>query len=187
MNNERRLNWLIPLSLLLGAVALVWWLDQRQRTAPEAHLEHPQNADYYVLNATITQTSEQGEPAYKMTAERVLYFPDRHSTMEVVHATSLGGADSNWDLKADEGWVSPDRDRVDLTGNVVMHGELGDEPVVVKSTAISIYPNDERITSDQPVEIDGDRHHTTAIGMRGEFNARKLELLADVETTVIQE
>lgn len=186
MTSERRLHWAIPLALLAVAIALVWWLDQRQRNAPQAHLEHPENADYYVLQATITQTNAGGEPAYRMTADRMLYFPDGHSKLETVHARSLGGAESNWDLRAERGWISPDHEQVDLMGNVVMKGNLGEDPVVVKSPAISIFPEEERLRSAEPVVITGDRHQTTAVGMRGEFTARKLELLRNVETKIIR-
>lgn len=182
MNTERKVSWVIPVTLLIIAITLVWWLDQRRRTAPEARIEHPQNADYYLLTAKITTTNVFGKPAYEMTADKILYFPDRTTSLETVHAYALGGAESNWDARAQQGWVNAENDQINLMGNVTMIGNIGEEPVTVKSEAMTIYPDDERIESDQLVTIQADTHETQAQGMRGEFRTRRLELFNNVET-----
>lgn len=184
MNTQRRFSWTLPLFLLGGALLGVWLLDERRRSAADASIEHPDNADYYVLNARLTSTNPQGQPAYEMTADKVLYFADGTSGLQQVHAYALGGSSSAWDLRADRGRISADGNRVDLMDNVRMEGELKGKPILVTTQAITVYPDTEQLESAAAVNIKGDIHVTDAVGMRGEFSKRRLELLSNVKTII---
>jgi lipopolysaccharide export system protein LptC len=115
----------VRFALLLGAALLTGFIVLRgpsteDPTAPRARL----GLGYYVKGARLLGTGPDGQILYRVTttaAEQQL--ADGTITMRDVNVDYVPAAEVPWKLQADRGQIPPDRNIIELMGNVVASTE----------------------------------------------------------------
>jgi len=175
--------------LLLSALAAGSYylaeLSRRLATEPgSAVLRH--EPDYFVEKLVFTRVNAQGQPAFRLSAERMVHFPDdlstEYSRPEVV---SLDADKPMLRMVGDTGKSSADGIETHLYGNVVMTREAGggDPAMTVRTDHVIIYSDTEIARTDRPVTIERGDSTLTGVGMEFDNSARSLTVESRVRGT----
>ena len=109
---------------LLVFTGLFWWLPQAL-TAPAMTFTgiKSRDPDYYIENFNITAMSGHGRPKYVLKGAGLVHFPNEENThIDRPYLVQFGQAGAQNDpptvTTADAGWISPDGNRLLMSGNV---------------------------------------------------------------------
>jgi len=176
---------LLLLAVLAGGSYYLAEMSRRLATGPApAELRH--EPDYFVERLVFTRVNAEGDPAFRLSAERMVHYPDDRSTEyrnpEVV---SLDPAKPLLRLVGDTGTSSADGVETHLRGNVVMTRAAGggDPAMTVRTDHVVIYSDTEIARTDRPVVIERGGSTLTGVGMEFDNSARSLTVDSRVRGT----
>jgi lipopolysaccharide export system protein LptC len=147
----------------------------------QASLRH--EPDYFVEGLVFTRVSARGDPAFRLSAERMVHYPDdqaaEYTRPEVV---SLDPARPQLRVVSDRGRSGSDGVETHLDGNVVMTREAGDgDPAMtIRTDHVVIYSDTEIAKTDRPVTIERGGSTLTGVGMQFDNPARSLTVDSQV-------
>lgn len=190
-------NLIVAIGLTLGLFAVVvylapWTEDHSAESIPDALRTEP---DLYLRNARITQYQHDGSVKYELESEQILHFDERaHTELTRPHLLLHNNQTYPWDIQAQVGRVevlptkSGTEEVVYLSGDVVMDNNHPESRLIVRSQAMTIYPDRQFVETNQSVTIDTDIGQTLAEGMQGDLQGGLLKLFSTparkVQTTV---
>jgi LPS export ABC transporter protein LptC len=169
----------ISIAALLAALVIGYGVLMRsapEEDALQAELEQP---GYYLNDAVITQTREDGELDMRVVAARIEQRQSGDSiSMRTVRVDYFRTPEQNWLLSADTGLVPADSRLVHLQGNVEL------KPADTASTAASLRTDALAIdtqrgvaySTSSPVRIRFGQHELTVQGFRADLNSEKIRL-----------
>ena len=176
---------LILLGLLAGLTFYLADLASRDlvRSGPRKVTHEP---DYFVERFALTRLDAQGQPAFKMSALRLVHFPDDDST-EYVKPTlvSLDSRKPQVTLNADRGRSTSEGIETHLYDNVVLtRAAVGDNPLLRATTEyVLLLSEDDIARTDRPVKITNGPSTLTGVGMEFNNSTRQFEVLSQVKGT----
>lgn len=171
------------LGALLAAALASGALLLRVREKPAAEAGPPQlGIGYYLKDATLSGTGEDGRVLYRLSASSVVQAPgDGSVRMEQVTVDYDPATDVPWTLRADQGRMRSGGKIMELSGNVVAATRGTAAPVATISTNyLEFDPDTDTATTSSKVVIDYAGSVVTAKGLRAMLRQDRLELLADV-------
>ena len=182
------MNWRMPLSMLLlaAAVAASWLLVQQplpQDLTRAEGQESESETGYYALHATVIGTQKNGDKLYELNARKILHYPhDNSVTLHDVHLRYHPEGNVPWTLQSDSGRLPGGTDVIELSGNVrvVSHPDDESDQVVVTTTRLDIFPEEDLATTEAAVDIRKGSHTLAGIGMKAYLKEERLELLSNV-------
>ncbi|MFO1362421.1 MAG: LPS export ABC transporter periplasmic protein LptC [Burkholderiales bacterium] len=182
-----RTNTLFTLGLAAGLAALTFWLElivsAPSGTTSAARARVP---EFVVDGITATAMDEGGRAESRLTAERLLYYPDEELT-EVVEPrlTQFPVKGPPVRVTAERGTVNREGDDVRLYGNVVVvRDPVGDRPPLrMDTTYLQVFPKTEQARTPEPVLITEGSSRLAGVGMEFDNAKRTLELKARVSGT----
>lgn len=136
--------------------------------------------DYFVEQFMLTRLNKQGEPMYRMSAERMVHYPDDDSfEFQRPMMVSLNPDKPRMTLQAARGTSTAEGEVTHLHGNVEMVREAGEnQPRMTVETDYMMLRADQDIaSSDKPVRIQYGESTLTGVGM--EFNNATRQLRVD--------
>ena len=169
------------LSLLLLAVLAAgsYYLAEMSRRMasepPRSGARH--EPDYFVEQLVFTRVNAQGEPAFRLSAERMLHYPDDQSTEYFAPSVvSLDPLKPTLKMVGDTGTSSADGIETHLRGDVVITRDAtATEPAMtVRTDHLVIYSDTEIARTDRPVTIERGTSTLTGVGMEFDNSARSL-------------
>ena len=171
---------LIVLAVLALGSAIV--LLRNSDSGNEADASLRLGIGYYMKRASLIGTGDDGAVLYRLNAESVTQNIKQGAVDLVdVHVIYDPETEVAWDLRADTGHMPPDSSVVQLIGNVVAStiDEI-DSPMTIRTEFLEL--DIETYTADTPrrVTLDQEANRVVATGMRADFKADRLQLLADV-------
>ncbi|WP_153111492.1 LPS export ABC transporter periplasmic protein LptC [Propionivibrio limicola] len=148
---------LFPLSILAALAVLTFWL----RYATDLPSEHSDgkfrhDPDYVIGDAQLRKLDENGVLQYTLNAKEIHHYPDDDSTdLRQPHLVYQKAQKPTVTMSADQGRLSQDNERVDLTGNVrvLRAATPKDAELVLTTTELTVLPDDEKAFTDKPVLI----------------------------------
>lgn len=190
----------VRFTLLLGAALLTGFLVFRSpstddATPAAAHL----GFGYYVKDARLTGTGPDGQILYRVTttaAEQVL--ADGTITMRNVTVDYEPAAQVPWKLRADRGQIPPDRNIIELLGNVVAtteatavspavsqadaaaKGRTSTAPLLIRTDYLELDPEAYIARTERFVAVERDRDTLRARGMRVYLKQDRLQFNSEV-------
>jgi lipopolysaccharide export system protein LptC len=178
-------------ALLLGALAaLTWWLDaQVQAPVPHANANARHDPDLFLTNFRAERFDERGQVREALTAERAEHHPDDGSVDFVRPTLTLTAPEQpQFTVTALQGWISGDQDVATFRGNVQadraasVPGQRGPSagPMRLTSDFLRVFPDDERVETDQPVTIEEPRGIIRGVGMDFDNRTRMLHVKSGV-------
>lgn len=178
----------LSLLLLAALAAGSYYLAEmsRRMTIEPGSTALRHEPDYFVEKLVFTRVNAQGEPAFRLSAERMVHYPDdlstEYSRPEVV---SLDTEKPRLRLVGDTGKSSADGVETHLYGDVVMTREAGggDPAMTVRTDHVVIYSDTEIVKTDRPVTIERGGSTLTGVGMEFDNSARSLTVDSRVRGT----
>ncbi|MGH8186664.1 MAG: LPS export ABC transporter periplasmic protein LptC [Steroidobacteraceae bacterium] len=169
----------ISLAALLAALVVGYGALMRgapEQETSEGALEQP---GYYLNEAVITQTREDGALDMRVIAERIEQRQSDDSiSMRTVRVDYFQRPEQNWLLSANEGLVPADSRVVHLQGDVEL------QPANAESTSASLRTDALAIdtqrgiaySTSSPVHIRFGQHGLTVKSFRADLNSEKIRL-----------
>lgn len=178
----------LSVTLLLALAAGTYYLAQTSLRDTTAGLARPpaHEPDYFVEDAVFTRINARGQPVFRMSAQRMLHYPDDQSTAyDKPVLVSLDPRKPRLSLRADRGQSSANGEETLLSGDVVMVRAATDaEPAMtIRTEAVTIYSETEIARTDLPVRIERGDSVLTGVGMEFNNAARSLRVDAGVRLT----
>jgi lipopolysaccharide export system protein LptC len=163
---------------MFALALLTFWLDRVVRE----EVRHPSlrrhDPDYIVDRFSITNYDREGRTESRLSAERMLHFPDDDTTELVKPQVVYTKAEQpRLVLTAERGALSQDADEVFLYGDVLLVRDASaDRPETrMHSEFMHLLRDRSLVLSDQPVAVSDPRRSLSANGM--EYNNETRELL----------
>ncbi len=178
---EDRLAAAVSLVLLLTLAGGSYFLAEfaADRGGPAGIRKITHEPDYFVDGLVLTKVNERGEPAFRLSAERMVHYPDDGSSeFTQPRMVSLDTDRPRIELRATSGSTDAQGDETELSGGVVLvrHGSGADPDLVVKSEFLVIETKSEVAHTNHPVEIKHGTTSLTGVGMEFDNATRHLRL-----------
>ena len=174
---------LLPLILLTLLAALTFWLERA--TQPDSNRYNGKarhDPDFIVDNFTVRRFDLNGSLQYVLTAQKMLHYADDDSTDVVAPALSYHGQPYLTRISARYARLSKDGKEVRLFDDVRMVREAtANAPeLVVTTSEMYVYPDDEIARSTMPVTITEGRSVVSGVGFEADNRTRIYKLLGRV-------
>lgn len=143
----------------------------------------PGRPDYFVERFSLTRLDEQGQPTFRMAAQRLEHFPvDDSSVFTLPTLVSLDPGRPRVTLRADRGRSQGRGDETLLEGNVLLVRGAPDDAAALRlsTDALVLVSGSELARTDRPVRIEQGGSVLTGVGMEFDNPSRSFRLLASV-------
>lgn len=177
------MNWSwISLAAALAAIVIGYGAFMDNDATPMANQELPEQPGYYLKDAVILRTREDGSPGIELIARRIQQRLTRSTqgeaiTMESVRVNYFGEKDWQWELTAQQGEVPPNSRIVHLQGDVELRPLEGATDSFLRTDELAIDTEKNLAYSTRsPVQIRFGQHAMTVKSLRADLNSEKLRL-----------
>jgi LPS export ABC transporter protein LptC len=183
----------VRFSLLVLAALASGWFALRDRGPPVAAAAAPRlGLGYYVRDARLTGTGPDGRILYRVSAsagEQLL--ADGTITLHTVAVDYEPAAEVPWQLRADRGQIPPDRNIIELAGDVTARtasspaatgARRGSSaaPLLIRTDYLELDPDAYIARTERRVAVESDGDTLRARGMRVYLKQDRLQFDADV-------
>jgi lipopolysaccharide export system protein LptC len=183
---DRRLWFVATLLAVLGiALNIVYWLT-RERTNVDT-FAGPPRSDYTLSDFTLNALDSDGKLSFQTTGPRLARRGEDGSIFVATPDYVLyDGGGHAWKGTSESAWVSKDGAIMKLLGHVEMHRKAakGVQPVDVVTRDLTTWPREKKMETAEPATIVQPGSILRGTGMRGDLDAKELELLSDVHATI---
>lgn len=179
------INRFIVISILILAFSLAvnWILDELETSEDETTRNDP---DLYMLNATISEYSDEGRLQHILSADRFTHFPLTDLTTLKAPKIELKPHDAPhpWQISSTEGrLLSASRYReeiVELWDQVLANQSSSDGRFIqIQTRSLTVYPEREYLETDEKVYIDNETGRTTAAGMKAFLDSGRFQFFSN--------
>jgi lipopolysaccharide export system protein LptC len=181
------IGWRGILSLVLLAAALLsGWAVWTQRAPEPPSGPASGRSDYQLYDFDLIVLEEDGSEAFTLRAPHMARRPgDRSMSLETPLFLFPAGDDGGdrWEVRAREGWVSPDGDEIRLLREVRAQGPgSGGNRARLETERLDVFPRSDEASTDQRVTIVDGRSTIRGLGLRVNLATRRYVLLSEVES-----
>lgn len=176
-------RWRLSLTLVAGvAVAFgsFWLVQLLNRSADELQADKRLNEpDYIVERFSSVRLGKDGKPNSIVAGDKLTHRPlDDSSELDKPVVRSMGAGKPTTDMTSNTARIDQGNTRVTLKGDVrVERAAAGkSEPMTMTTQAMTVYPDDDRMETDQPVHIVQGGSTMTATGMQANNATRQYHL-----------
>lgn len=174
---------LYPLFALALLAAVSVWLERVTRVEESAPSQQVHSGpDFTATETRIRGHGEDGQPSYELHARSLSHYPDRDVIVLETPSLNLHKGERDTYITAARGEVLPGGDQVELIDDVhIRRPQTTDNPALeLDTTALTIWPDEQRALSAQPVELRREHSRATALGMRADNLFGNFELIGQV-------
>ncbi len=184
MRKERTAHrWRLGLTLTAGVLVACgsFWLVQllnRSGNDMQAGL-HANEPDYIIERFSAVRMGKDGKPSYIVSGDKLVHRPvDDASDIDKPVVRNMGEGRPPMDIHAARARVDENNTRVVLKDNVrVDRAASGKSAAMVMTTqAMTVYTDEDRMETDQPVQVVQGGASMTAQGMRANNATREVHL-----------
>jgi lipopolysaccharide export system protein LptC len=182
-----RSNTLFSLGLAAGLAVLTFWLE-RAVHSPDGAASGARSRvpEFVVERITATAMDKGGRAESRLTAQRMLYYPDEEVTeVEEPRLTQFPEKGPPVHVAAERGTVDRSGEEVRLYGNVVVTREATEDRPEMRmdTTYLQVFPKTEVARTPEPVLITEGSSKLAGVGMEFDNAKRQFELKARVSGT----
>jgi lipopolysaccharide export system protein LptC len=175
----------LSVALLAGLAGFSYYLaelsDRIERPATDPRVTH--EPDYFVEGFAVTRMNANGEPVFRLSAERLVHFPDDDSSeMVQPRLVSLDPTRPLVTLSAERGRADSGAEATHLYDAVrlVRAGARDDPPLQIDTDYVLILYRENIARSDREVRISQGGSSLTGVGMEFDNAARVLTVQSQV-------
>jgi LPS export ABC transporter protein LptC len=179
----RILAALLFIAIIVGS----FWLGAEQRETTATTTVEASSADlgYSARNATLVETGVDGLPVYTLNANVIRQHPGDGVEFEQVQMSFRDANGQTWKGRADQGELTTDTGKVDLSGNVHVNGLLpGSEQMAdLVSEKLAVDTHEDIISTADPVTVTSIGRQLKSKGMVATLKEHHLVLESNVRGT----
>lgn len=171
--------------VLLTATAAASWLlvesSEQDASAPTSSSDI--DPGYYLNEATIFGTDQEGRTLYELRAARIRHVPeDDRIELDRLHLDYDVASQAPWRLDAQSGVIPSGGASIALAGQVrLVNTPLdGAQSTVIRTESLDVAFVEHVASTLDPVQIDRGGHVITATGLRADLKAERLRLQSEV-------
>lgn len=177
----RTLLVLVALALLAGLSG--WFLNDLERDLREVRARDDRLPLTIAENFVATVMNARGERLYVLTGPHLEQFPAPRGTFVTRPlAHTYENLAPIWEIRAEQGWIAPGTETIELRGDV--HAErpasTGYVPVIMTGSNLRLIPDKNYAESAEPVRVQTPDGVIDAVGFHAWLDEDRIELLADV-------
>lgn len=175
-------NWVQLTLLLIAAVASGVLLMRNTSESPDRPSTARLGIGYYMTDAELLVTGEDGQTRYRVRTNSATQ-DKKAGTIELdkVYVEYDPLSSVPWELRANTGHIPPDRNIIELEGDVVAQTrDERDVPITIRTEFLELDTETYIAETEHRVAIDYATNRVFATGMRAYFKEDRLQLLADV-------
>lgn len=176
---------LVLLSLLAGATI---WLDHSTRSGNIATRDEKDrhDPDFIIDKLTTRRFTPDGSLEHTITADKMTHYADDDSTEVALPAVTFFARRPPLQIKARDAWISQDGKEVHLFNNVYLtrSATSDQDELIVSSTELSIFPDDEIARTDTPVDIISGHSQLHGEGLEANNRTRMFTLMGRAHGTI---
>jgi lipopolysaccharide export system protein LptC len=175
----------IQIAVLLAVMILLalgsFWVLQAMRSgsSSDEHAIASGKADYYVDNFVYVKMALDGSARYSITGKRMEHYPINDSfKVQTPFIRSLDKAKPPMLLRSDRALIEDNNSKIHMYGNAYAERDPTgkSQKLTVNSEYLLLLPDDDEVTSDQPVKIMLGDSVMTGVGMLANNAELKLQL-----------
>ncbi|GAB2870149.1 LPS export ABC transporter periplasmic protein LptC [Pseudoduganella ginsengisoli] len=184
MRKERTAHrWRLGLTMTAGvlvACGSFWLVQLLNRSGDAMQADAKANEpDYIIEHFSAVRMGKDGKPAYIVSGDKLVHRPvDDASDIEKPVVRNMGEGHPPMDIHATRGRVDENNTRVTLKDNVRVDREASGKSaaMVMTTQSMTVYPDEDRMETDQPVQVLQGGASMTAQGMRANNATREVHL-----------
>ncbi len=177
---------------VLGAVALAlgsfWLLELINKSNLDVtaakKLDEP---DYFVTNFSLVRMDLQGKPSYIVSGAKLTHYPaDDSSDIDQPFVRKISPDVPPLNMTAELAHIDQGNTRLQLSRNVVIDRVAGPKTqnMTLKTEALTIFPDEERMESAVPVDLVSGRSHVTGVGLKADNASSVVEVPNSVRIVI---
>jgi len=173
------MNWRwIFITALLAALVIGYGAFNRRDAAPDFLSAVPERPTYYLRNAVITETQEDGSLVTKHAAARIDLQPATEDlSMQSLNLHYHQSADQEWRMTAEQGFKPGNSPIIQLRGNVQLRPADGDANSILQADELAVDTEKEvAYSTDSPVNIRYANHTLKAESFQFDMQKQKLSM-----------
>lgn len=164
-----------------------FWVAQMMENDPGISSDALKNEpDYIVERFSVVRMSPSGQPRYIVSGDKLTHRPvDDTAEIEKPLVQSIGEGVPPTTISARRARVDHGNTQVHLMGDVDIDRKATatTRPVRMRTQALTIYPDDDQMKTDQPVEVISGTSRMTGTGMFIDNAARQMSVASRVRIT----
>lgn len=185
---------------LLGLVMLgsfwVYEVMRRQGEDEASNSKDRSEPDYYVEQFNFVRLSQSKQTNYRVTGEKLIHYP-KVDEFEIVQPRIVGidQEKTPMTIRADRAIVkqkvqetpqSKAEDQIHLQGDVHVErvNSKQGSSLTMMTTALTLFPDTERMRTAEAITLTTPRANLTAIGMEADNSSQKIRLLSKVNVSI---
>ncbi|TFW13800.1 LPS export ABC transporter periplasmic protein LptC [Duganella callida] len=176
-------RWQLTVIMVVGvfvAVGSFWLVQVVNQSGQQAEIDQFRNEPDYIIDRFSTvRMNKLGQPAYIVSGDKLTHRPaDDSSLIDKPYVHSLSGDQPPMNIHAQTAVVDQNNTRVKLSGNVdvLRPATPQAQELRLKSSTLTVYPDEERMETDAPVEMNSGRSTATGTGMKANNATRQITL-----------
>lgn len=179
-----RLYPIIALAILAGVTL---WLERvTQSDAPRSAGEVRQHPDFIGEGVRVISFDEDGRQHYELIADRVTHYPGSDLTDLDMPRLRYDTQEGEVRVSAVRGQSRAAGEEIHLSGDVhvVRDGLAGEPDLTLASPTLTVWPDDERAETSDPVVLTRGDSVARGNGMKADSLFGKLELIGDARVVM---
>ncbi len=174
-------RWRLLLVLTLGtfvAFGSFWLLEVMRRDDPKLGGGDPSEPDYIVEKFSFVRMTPDGKPRYLFYGAKLTHHPEGDvSDVERPIMQNMTAGQEPMKMNALQARIRHQQNEVDLIGKVDIEraASPGAKYLRLKTEALTVYPDEERMRSDQKVDMTLGETTVTGAGMEANNATQQIE------------
>lgn len=178
-----RTQSLFPVAILTLLAALTFWLERATHIdAPREDGRKRHDPDYMAEKFTVRRFGPTGALQNTLSAQKMVHYPDDDTTLATEPRLAYLGSLRPTQLSAKQGLIGADAQEIVLIGDVraVRKGADKDPDLVIASSTLTIFPDDEVARTTAPVVIMQGKSVVHGVGLEADNKTAIYQLLSQV-------
>lgn len=164
-------------------VFVSFWVNLRERKASEEKEKAPilsnEDADMHMEKIRFVE-DKHGKKTWELEAKSIQQYQDQNMmTLEEVKVVFYAKEGRSFILSGERGKVHQDSKNMELVGNVMLTSNDGYR---LKTHSVSYDHSKKKVTTSDPVEIDGEQIRLVGVGMLVDLEAKTFKILHQAKT-----
>jgi lipopolysaccharide export system protein LptC len=176
-------RWRLSLTMLvfvLIALGSFWLVEVVNKNGQDMQADaHRNEPDYIVGRFSFVRLNKAGQPAYIISGDQLTHRPvEDASDVDKPVVRSLSGDQPPLHMHAERAHIDQDNSRIKLIENVHIEreGSATAQPMDLRTQALTVFPDDDTMETDQPVQMRSGDATASGIGLHANNATRQLEL-----------
>ncbi|MEI6860311.1 MAG: LPS export ABC transporter periplasmic protein LptC [Shewanella sp.] len=174
----------VGIIVFFGTALLLYWQVQSKKSDEAVTIDVSLRPNYIADNLRSVEYNELGLVSNRVTARHMEHFDEANITYftHPIYLIYPDGGEAQWRLQSTKGMLNKESGKVILENNVIIDSISSEEPIrTMKTSYLELDFNTMTMTSDRKVYIIGNDFMIQGVGLFGDLNTQKIQLLSKVK------